>query len=106
MQVNRVGVRLRLRAADGPGRFEVFDRRSGADVATGMRRYEAERDPRSRKGEPFGPTPIMLRLGPTEVSALRAAAEAFLAFQIAGEAHRILEDLYLMFASWQDEDAI
>jgi hypothetical protein len=52
------------------------------------------------RSDPSGPTPMTLRLGPVEISAVSDAAEVFLAFEIAGEAHRILEDLYLMFASW------
>lgn len=105
MQTNRFGVRPLVGANGGPGRFEVFDRRSGAAVATGMRRTEAELDARSRNGDPSGPTPVTLRLGPAEVSALREAVEAFLVFEIDGEAHRVLEDLYALFASWGHGDA-
>jgi hypothetical protein len=104
MQTNRFGVRPSSGAVPGP--FEVFDRATGAAVASGMRRAEAESEARRRNDDPSGPTPMTLRLGPPEVLALRQAIDAYMAREGLGRrSHRILEDLYALFASWQRGEA-
>jgi hypothetical protein len=100
MQTNRFGVRP-FSGAGGPGWFEVFDRVSGASVVSGLRRTEAEGDARRRNQDTSGSTPMNLHLGPLEVSALRDAIDAYMALDVAGRDHRILEDLYTLFASWE-----
>jgi hypothetical protein len=60
MQTNRFGVRPLVQANGGPRRFEIFDRCTGAAIATGMHRAEAERDARSRNGDTSGLRPTAL----------------------------------------------
>jgi hypothetical protein len=67
MQTHRFGVRP-FDGAAVPRCFEVFDRVTGAAVAPGMRRAEAESEGTGRRD------------------------------------HRILEDLYALFASWERGD--
>ena len=101
MQTSRFGVRQVSEAAV-PGSFEVFDRATGAAVASGMRRAEAEGEARRRNQDTSGATPMTLRLGPPEVSALRQAIDAYMTFEGLGRRdHRILEDLYTLFSSWE-----
>src|SRR5919198_3377484 len=56
-----------------PKRFEVFDRRTGNAVVSGLRRDEAEADARRRNHDRSGPTGMAVSLGPLEVAALRNA---------------------------------
>jgi hypothetical protein len=104
MQTNRFGVRL-VAGAGNPGAFEVFDRATGVAVASGMRRTEAQTEARRRNGDTSGSTPMTLRLGPPEVSALRRAIDTYMTLEGLGRRdHRILEDLYALFASWERGD--
>jgi hypothetical protein len=82
-------------------RYEVFDRMTGAAVASGMRRVEAEREARRRNHDASGRAAMTVRLGPAEIAALQDALDTYMAFQIGGQDHQILEDLYVLFASWQ-----
>jgi hypothetical protein len=83
-----------------PKRFEVFDRRTGNAVVSGLRRDEAEADARRRNHDRSGPTGMAVCLGPLEVAALRKAIEAYLFLDTTGPDHQILEDLYALFMSW------
>ena len=100
MQTSRFGVRP-FSGAGGPGWFEVFDRVTGGAVVSGLRRAEAEGDARRRNQDTSGSTSMNLHLGPLEVSALRDAIDAYMALEIGGRDHRILEDLYALFAGWE-----
>jgi hypothetical protein len=82
--------------------FEVFDRMTGAAVATGMRRVEAEDDARRRNHDTSG-RGMTVRLGAREVTVLQHALDVALAFRVAGQDRHILEDLYVLFASWEGE---
>ena len=68
---------------------------TGAAVASGMRRVEAEDDARRRDYDPNAPAAVTLCLSPAELAALRAAIDAYRAG--AGHHHRILEELYTLF---------
>jgi hypothetical protein len=57
--------------------FEVFDRMTGAAVASGMRRVEAEDDARRRNQDLSRPAAMTLHLGPADLAALRAAVDAY-----------------------------
>ncbi len=82
--------------------LEVFDRRTGAAVASGRRRAEAEREARKRNHDASGPAEMTLCLGRPQITALQEALETYMAFRVAGQDHQILEDLYVLFASRQD----
>ena len=66
--------------------FEVFDRMTGAAVASGMRRAEAEADARRRNHDTSGPPTPTVCLDPAELAALRAAIDGYL----AGAGHQSL----------------
>jgi hypothetical protein len=68
--------------------FEVFDRMTGAAVASGMSGAEAEVDARRRNDDTSSPPVLTVRLDPAELAALRAAIDAVLAR--AGDHSRIL----------------
>jgi hypothetical protein len=93
MQTCRFGVRRY--PSEGSGAcFEVFDRMTGAAVAAGMRRGEAEAEARRRNDDTSAPA-VTVCLGPADFAALRAAVDAYLAD--ASHPLRILEELYELF---------
>ena len=59
--------------------FEVFDRMTGATVASGMRRADAEADARRRNHDTSGPPTVPVCLEPAELVMLRSAIDACLA---------------------------
>jgi hypothetical protein len=99
----RFGVRLHSNGGSA-SRFEVLDRATGAAVATGMVRVEVGREARRRNHDRSGPAAMTMRLGRAEVAALQVALDVYMAFQIAGQDRPILEDLYVLFTSWQAGD--
>jgi hypothetical protein len=99
-ETTQFGVRPCGRLNGDPKRFEVFDRRTGNTVVSGLRRDEAEADARRRNHDGSGPTGMAVCLGPWEVAALRNAIEAYIFLDSTGREHQILEDLYALFMSW------
>jgi hypothetical protein len=97
MQTCGFGVRPYPNAGSS-ARFEVFDRMTGAAVASGMRRPEAEQEARRRNHDTSGPA-VTLRLVPAEVAALQDALDVSLAFRVAGQDRQVLEDLCVLLAS-------
>jgi hypothetical protein len=57
--------------------FEVFDRATGAAVASGMARAEAEAEARRRNHDSSGPPAVCV--DPPELAGLRGAVDAYLA---------------------------
>jgi hypothetical protein len=59
--------------------------------------------PRNEDATSGSPARI-LQIGPSEVSALRDAIDAYMALDTSGRSCRILEDLYTLLASWERDD--
>ncbi len=96
-QTCRFGVR-RYPNGGSPACFEVFDRMTGAAVASGMRRVEAEDDARRRNHDPSGPAAVTVCLSPAQLAALRAAVDAYLT-RPGGHHARILQALHELLTS-------
>jgi hypothetical protein len=47
---------------------------------------------------------MTVNLGPEEIAALQDDLDVYMALDIAGRDHCILEDLYALFVSWQAGD--
>ncbi len=62
-QTCRFGVR-RYPNGGSAACYEVFDRMTGAAMASGMRRVEAEDDARRRNHDPSGPTAVTVSSAP------------------------------------------
>ncbi len=96
-QTCRFGVR-RYPNGGSAACYEVFDRMTGAAMASGMRRVEAEDDARRRNHDLSGPATVTVCLSPAELAALRAAVDAYLT-RPGGHHARILQELYELLTS-------
>jgi hypothetical protein len=103
MQTCQFGVRPYPNGGSA-ARYEVFDRMTGAAVATAMQRLDAEREARTRNRDASGGAAMTVHLGPAEIAALQDALHVYMAYDIAGRDRPILEDLYALFTSWRAGD--
>ena len=94
METCRFGVRRETNGGSDAC-FEVFDRVTGAAVASGMRRVEAEAEAHRRNHDTSSWPPAAVRLAPVELAGLRA--ELAHADRLVAEQQARIGKLYELF---------